>query len=113
MVINMSRKKRKKIGTIFSYIILIGIGITMVYPLVWMFFASFKTNEEIYGSIKLLPSTFNWDAYRRGWEGIGGNTYATFFKNTFLMVVPTTILTLISSMLVAYGFARFNGFIFI
>ena len=104
----MNRKKKKKIHEVIMYVILITIGFIMIFPLIWMFFASFKTNEEIYGSISLLPKTYNWEAYVNGWNAIGGNTYAVFFKNSFLLVVPTTLLTVLSSMLVAYGFARFE-----
>ena len=39
-----------------------------------------------------------------------------FMKNTFLLVVPSVLLTVISSTLVGYGFARFDfpfkGFLF-
>lgn len=104
----MSRKKKKTIHEIIMYVVLIGVGLVMVYPLIWMFFASFKTNNEIYGSIKLLPESFGWDAYVTGWNAIGGNTYASFFKNSFMLVLPTTLFTVVSSTLVAYGFARFN-----
>lgn len=104
----MSKKQKERIKGGFGQAIVILIGLVMIYPLVWMFFASFKTNQEIYGSIALLPESFSWEAYTDGWNGIGGNTYARFFKNSFLMVVPTTLLTVISSSLVAYGFARFE-----
>ncbi|MBO4807453.1 MAG: carbohydrate ABC transporter permease [Lachnospiraceae bacterium] len=104
----MDKKTKKKIRSIVSYLVLVVIGIIMIYPLIWMFFASFKTNEEIYGSIALLPSSYSFEAFRNGWNAIGGNTYAVFFKNSFLLVIPTTILTVVSSTLVAYGFARFN-----
>ena len=104
----MTRKKKKKIQSIIQYIILIVIGIIMIYPLIWMFFASFKTNEEIYGSISLLPKSYSFEAFVNGWNAIGGNTYAVFFRNSFLLVIPTTIMTVVSSTLVAYGFARFD-----
>lgn len=104
----MKRKTKKRIHEIIMYIVLITVGIIMIYPLIWMFFASFKSNEEIYGSIGLLPQSYSWEAFKDGWNAIGGNTYAVFFKNSFLLVVPTTILTVLSSMLVAYGFARFE-----
>ncbi len=104
----MRKKTKNKIQEVIQYIILIAIGIAMIYPLIWMFFASFKSNEEIYGSIALLPTSYSWEAFVNGWNAIGGNTYATFFRNSFLLVAPTTILTVVSSTLVAYGFARFN-----
>jgi oligogalacturonide transport system permease protein len=73
-----------------------------------MFFASFKSNSEIYAGINLLPEEFNLDAYRDGWKGVGNNTFTRFFTNSFLLVIPTALFTIISSALVAYGFARFE-----
>lgn len=104
----MSRKQKNKMKEILMYAVLIIIGLIMIYPLIWMFFASFKSNQEIYGSIGLLPEAFNWEAYVNGWRGFGGNTYARFFMNSFMLVMPTTLLTVVSSALVAYGFARFE-----
>lgn len=104
----MSKKSKNRINEVIMYVVLITIGIVMIYPLIWMFFASFKTNEEIYGSIALLPKSYSFQAFVDGWNVIGGNTYAVFFKNSFLLVLPTTILTVVASTLTAYGFARFN-----
>jgi len=73
-----------------------------------MFFASSKTNAEIYTGINLLPETFTLDGFLNGWRGAAGHTYSTFFINSLILVVPTTLLTVISSALVAYGFARFE-----
>ena len=92
----------------FSYIILILIAFALCYPLLWMFFASCKTNAEIYSGVNLLPQNFNFDAYRDGWKGVGNNTYTRFFTNSFLLVIPTALFTITSSALVAYGFARFE-----
>ncbi|MDF2595660.1 MAG: inner rane protein [Clostridia bacterium] len=104
----MNRKMKKSIWESVVYIFLIIAGIAMIYPLIWMFLASFKSNEEIFGSLKFLPSQFSWQAYRDGWKSAGGITYDKFFLNTFILVIPTTVFTLISSSLVAYGFARFE-----
>lgn len=80
----------------------------MIYPIVWMFFSTFKTNEEIYGSLKLLPSQFSLDSYIKGWKGAGRISYTQFFLNTFKLVIPVVLLTVFSCSLVAYGFARFR-----
>ena len=47
MKLNMKKKTWKNI---VQYAILIIVGIIMVYPLVWMCFAVFKTNAEIFSS---------------------------------------------------------------
>lgn len=104
----MISASKKFLKTVLSYTVLILIGAIMCYPLVWMFFASFKENNEIFAGVSLLPKTFNFDGFRNGWKGVGGNTYAKFFINSFMLVAPTTLLTVISSTLVAYGFARFE-----
>lgn len=84
------------------------IGLTMVYPLLWLLLASFKSNPDLFGSLGLWPEAFVWDAYARGWNGSGQYTYSTFFGNTFLLVLPTVMFTVLSSLLVGYGFARFS-----
>ena len=100
--------KSKRKSLIFDYLFIFIIGVILLYPIIWMFFSTFKTNEEIFGSLKLLPNSFSFQYYIDGWKGSGKFTYTKFFINTFIMVVPTTLLTVLSSTLVAYGFARFN-----
>ena len=98
----------KQKASVRDYVIIVVIGVILLYPLVWMFFATFKDNSEIFGSVSLLPKVWHPENYADGWKGSAGYTYTTFFINTFVMVVPTTLLTLASATLVAYGFARFN-----
>lgn len=91
------------------YVFLILFGYIMVYPLLWLFFASFKSDIEIFASSSLLPANWVFNAYKDGWQILGGRyTYTQFYMNTFIMVIPTVILTLISSVLVAFGFARYE-----
>ncbi|MEA5032739.1 MAG: carbohydrate ABC transporter permease, partial [Sphaerochaeta sp.] len=103
----MARFKKTTKITI-SYIFLAIIGILMVYPLLWMISASFKTNNEIFSSIGLLPKEIMWNGYADGWRGSGQYSFSLYFSNTFMLVVPTVVFTVISSLLVAYGFARFR-----
>jgi oligogalacturonide transport system permease protein len=99
---------KKKLNLTFDYLIIFIIGLFMLYPVIWMFLATFKSNNEIFGSIKLLPNSVSMDSYIKGWKNVGDTTYTRFFINTFMLVLPTTLLTIISSSLVAYGFARFK-----
>ena len=41
---------------VITYGLLTVIGIVMVYPLLWMISASFKTNREIFSSLSLMPT---------------------------------------------------------
>ena len=87
--------KKKKINRIILYIIIVLVGVLMVYPLIWMIMASFKTNSEIFGSVQLLPDSFSFDSFVKGWQGTGQYNYTTYF-------------TVLSSAVVAYGFSRFR-----
>ncbi len=100
----MARSARR----VFVYILLIGLGIIMIYPLLWVLSASFKSNTEIFASTRLLPSSFAFTAFIDGWKATGQYTFGVYLLNTIKMVVPTVLLTIISSTLVAYGFSRFE-----
>ncbi|WP_020618387.1 carbohydrate ABC transporter permease [Paenibacillus daejeonensis] len=91
-----------------SYLLLILFGLVMIYPLIWLFVSSFKTNQDIFGSSRLFADTYVWDSYKLGWQGTGLYGFDTFFKNTLILVIPVVIFTIVSSVIVAYGFARFN-----
>lgn len=99
--------RRRLIEKAISYIILIVIAVIMLYPLVWLLFASFKNNDEVFKS-RLFAETWTLAGYKNGWKGSGQYTYTTFFINTFKMVIPMVVLTVFSSSLVAFGFARFK-----
>lgn len=101
----MKTKNRKNL---IAYVILIFIGIFMVYPLVWLFFATFKENLELFGRMTLFPERFSIEPFKRGWRGSGQFTYTSFYLNTLKLVVPTVVFTVLSTGIVAYGFARFR-----
>ena len=83
------------------------LGIIMIYPLVWMLASSLKPNEEVFTTVTdLIPSRFVWDNYVTGWQSTGRYTYATYFKNSVIIALGSTVGGMISSSLVAYGFAR-------
>ena len=98
-------KTAKDIG---AYLFLILLAYIMIYPLLFMVSASFKTNEEIFGSLSLIPQEPIFDSYAKGWRGSGQYSFATFFLNTFVLVIPTVFFTIVTSTLVGYGFARFR-----
>ena len=102
------RMKKKRVMHWISFLLITGIGICMIYPLVWMFFASFKTNHEINLAARLLPESFDWSGFIKGWQSSGQYTFTDFFLNTFMLVIPTVLFTVISCTVTAYGFARFS-----
>lgn len=103
---SIKKRNRQKIG---QYIILILVGIIMVYPLVWMCFAVFKTNAEIFSSARILPEKWVFDAFYGLGKPVGGQiTLWRSMLNTYLIVIPKVVFTLASSALTAYSFSRFQ-----
>jgi len=101
-------KRKPPVTKFLSYFFLIVLAYIMTYPLLWMIGAAFKSNEEIFGTIGLLPKNPMFGAFAAGWKGTGQYGFSTFLYNTFLMVIPTVIFTAISATLIGYGFARFE-----
>ncbi len=99
---------RERLGLTLRYAALGLVGLVMLYPILWLVGASFKSNAEIFGQIGLLPSHLDFSAYAKGWKTSSEYTFATYFLNSFLIVVPRIVVTVISCVLVAYAFARFE-----
>ncbi|WP_428503552.1 carbohydrate ABC transporter permease [Roseateles sp.] len=90
------------------YLALGAVAIVMLYPLIWLVGASFKSNTEIYTEIGFWPARFDFGAYAKGWKTSTEYTFATYFLNSFLITIPRIVVTVISCVLVAYAFARFE-----
>lgn len=104
----MKREVRNRLGTALRYLILIAMGIVMFYPMLWMIGASFRTNNaEIFGSIWFIPKTFTLDGYIDGWNGTS-YVYGHYMLNTYKFVLPKVVGTVLSSLVTAYAFTRFN-----
>nr|WP_296009892.1 carbohydrate ABC transporter permease [uncultured Blautia sp.] len=106
--IERRRRRNRTINTVFRYVVLIFVAIIMIYPILWLIGASFKTNNEIFTSLGFIPSKLDFTAYIEGWNTKTQYTFTTFFKNTFLIVIPKVLFCIASSVIVAYGFARFE-----
>lgn len=100
--------KKKHSSLIISYVILIVLAYVMIYPLLWMVGASFKSNAEIFSTVGLLPNEPVFGAFKAGWEGTGRYGFSTYLINSFELVLPTVLFTVISGVLIGYGFARFD-----
>ncbi len=101
---------RKRFRITIRYSLLIGFGLVMIYPLVWLFTATFKENYEIFSGVGLWPKNGfkDWDNWLKAVDFPTGYSIWRHFANTLRFVVPRTVFTVISSTLVAYAVARFH-----
>ena len=100
-------KKKRKIWSIIYHIIVCGIGFIMIYPLLWMFISSFKhTNQIFLTADQLIPVEPTLENYINGWKGFAGISFSVFFRNSGFITIIATLGAVLSSAVVAYGFAR-------
>jgi oligogalacturonide transport system permease protein len=107
-VIAQQTRRRERAALVLRYLALSAVGFVMLYPILWLVGAPFKSNAEIFSEIGFWPSHFDFSAYVKGWKTSSEYTFATYFLNSFLIVVPRIIVTVISCVLVAYAFARWE-----
>lgn len=112
------KQYEKATGTVLFHVVVCGIGLIMIYPLIWMLFSSFKESSLVMSTVdQLIPDEWRFDNYVTGWSGFGGTTFATFFENSIIVTVLSMIGNVIASAMAAYGFSRIRfkgrGFFFI
>lgn len=96
------------VAAALRYGLLLIVGLVMLYPLIWLLGASFKTNSEIFANPGFIPESPTVSGYVEGWKTSTPYTFGRFFLNTFWIVIPKVIGTALSCTAVAYGFARFD-----
>lgn len=88
---------------ILHYWVVITVVTGMAFPLVWMLYSSFKTNQEIALSPLGLPGVWRWGNLVEAWQL--GRLGRLYLNSLFVTSVSVTAIVLISS-LAAYAFAR-------
>jgi multiple sugar transport system permease protein len=78
----------------------------LLYPIVWLLFASVKPPDEVVTSRQLLPTEWIWSNFADATEGIVGVSLARFMGNSVLIAGGAVVGTVTSSALAAYAFAR-------
>jgi len=78
-----------------------------VYPLLFLFFTSFKTDPQILNTPFALPSALPLDNYIGVWLGERNNQpFAIFFRNSVIVTAGTLLLLLAVASLAGYALAR-------
>ncbi|ADU94266.1 carbohydrate ABC transporter permease [Geobacillus sp. Y412MC52] len=98
------RSPLRRIAMGILYFILIVVALLQLYPLVWLFLLSLKTNQEVFGmSPFALPKSPRWENYINAWFDGGINQY--FFNSVWYTIVAV-VLTLILASFVTFALTR-------
>jgi len=94
------------------YVALTLLSIPALLPLLWMVSTSLKGNEQIYGAASsgfspsmLIPRPVVPQNYMDAMQTV---PFMVYLRNTLLLCILTVIGAVVSSAVVAYGFAKIN-----
>lgn len=99
-----SQKQTKRMGNIFTYILLILISIILMLPLVWMVSTSLKPMTEIAQfPPTLFPEDVQWQNYV---ETIKSFPFFRYAGNTLFITFFVVVGNVLSNSFIAYGFSK-------
>ena len=102
----MSKSGAKRVGDVFTHLILAVGSIVMVGPFAWMVSSSFKTQYEIYKfPPTLIPESIQWINYLVVFEQTALGRYV---GNSLFVSLSVTLGVLLTSSLAGYSFSRLN-----
>lgn len=90
---------------IFAYILMLFIIIISVFPFLWVLLSSFKTQFQIMSDPLALPTSWELTAYVRA---LTSTPILIFYRNSIILAVVSTVLTLIFVGMSAYVVARYQ-----
>lgn len=101
-----TRSQTPPVWIVLRYVILVAMAILVLAPLVWTFLSSFKTQAELgMRPPQLLPESFALTNYTEAMETF---QFTTYLKNSVIVTVGATILTVVINTMCAYGLAKYN-----
>ena len=100
---------KKRLGTVFFYGVAILLAVIALIPFLWMISTSFKSRGALMSiPIEWIPENPTWDAYIKVFSKF---PFAKTIANSLFISVSYTAITLLSSAMAAFAFAklRFTG----
>ena len=93
-------------GWNFGHILLLLGAIAMFFPMLWMLFSMFKTEQEMFDyPPRLLPREFTLEILQYMWAQ---RNFSRMFLNSSIVAVTVTALTVLSSAYVGFVWAKFR-----
>lgn len=98
-------KLRRRIAGGASHLILLIFALIVVYPIVWMIFASLKSQSELLQNIWGLPQSAAWANYRDAWNAAGLGR--ALFNSVVVSLAVVAVVILLAAP-AAYALAKFR-----
>ena len=99
----MTSRTLRKAGV---YALLILLSIIVLFPILWIALSSFKPGSELFHyPPSLFPERFTFENYT---QALGKADFATYFKNSAIVTIASTIITVIINTMAGYVFAKYH-----
>ena len=99
----MKLSPKEKGFLVIKYVVLILFTILCLYPLLWLFLSSFKSNSELYANPWGLPESFSFGNYI---QAIEEGHILQYFGNSVIIAVSAVAIAVILSSMVSYAITR-------
>lgn len=101
----MKKSVPEKIWQVIKYVTMIFFTIMCLYPLFWLFLASFKTNQELYFNTWGLPEKWQLVNYV---NAILKGKVLQYFGNSVIIAISAVVVTVILSTMASYAITRMH-----
>ncbi|MFA6813685.1 MAG: carbohydrate ABC transporter permease [Bacteroidaceae bacterium] len=102
----LSKKTITICKIILRTLFLLGMGYVMLYPILFMLSGAFKDRIDVYDpTVIWLPKHFSLESFTLALDALN---FWDCLKNTLIILIPSVILQMISTLMAGYGFARFK-----
>ena len=102
---SMSGRKAPSPWVVLRTACLVAMALVAVTPLIWLVLGSFKTLPQLLGSPLSLPKSLSLANYKGGFQEFD---FLTYLRNSTIVTLSATALTLLLSATAGYGLAKYN-----
>jgi len=88
-----------------THVLLIIVSATCLFPLIWMFVSSLKTQQTIFSDMSLVPAHAHWENFALAWTK---GHFGVYFLNSLFYTLCVVGGVLLIASLAAYAFARLD-----
>ena len=103
LVLRVASRRGRRLAL---YAGLVGGGVAMMIPFLWMLSTSLKTRSEVFSSAPFsFPTGLHWENYYNMWFALPDVSFGTFFQNSLFIAAMATIGQVLTCAMAAYAFA--------
>jgi len=102
---SMSGRRAPSAGAALRTAVLVGVGLVAVLPIVWVALSAFKPLPALLGKPLSFPTSLSLSNYTGAFNQFN---FLVYIRNSFIVTVSATVLTLVLSVTAGYALAKYN-----